>query len=102
MPQAIVTLQEIKNHLRITGASEDALLSLYAEAAREKILNFLNTVVIEGESDSPLAVPFAIKAAMLLIIGDLYENREAQSEKPLQENKTVMDLLYPLRVDIGL
>lgn len=45
-------------------------------------------------------VPVAVKAAALLIIGDLYENREGQVLYPgqIQENKTVQMLLSAYRV----
>jgi hypothetical protein len=45
-------------------------------------------------------VPAAVKSAILLTIGDLYENREGQIVYPgqIQENKTVMRLLDQYRV----
>ena len=61
---------------------------------------------VTGYSDqsSPVGVgsnfPQAIKQAMYLIIGDLYENREGQYTTMfmLQENKTLASLLSPHRV----
>lgn len=44
------------------------------------------------------AVPASIKAAILLLTGDLFENREAQGEKVLSVNETVRRLLLPYRV----
>jgi len=44
-------------------------------------------------------VPAAVKAAMLILIGDMYENREAQIVGTIiQDNKTVMMLLNTYRV----
>lgn len=51
------------------------------------------------------STPDAIKAAVKLVIGDLYQNREAQtlSNGAIYEiNNTVKSLLYPYRVDVGL
>jgi uncharacterized phiE125 gp8 family phage protein len=50
--------------------------------------------------DEAATVPAAVKAAMYLIIGDLYENREGQVLYPgqMQTNPTVMRLLNYLRV----
>lgn len=43
-------------------------------------------------------VPVAIKQAILLMVGDLYENRSRQTERPLSVNSTVEALLYPLKM----
>lgn len=43
------------------------------------------------------AVPAAIKAAILLLVGDAYANREAHGE-PVSANPAVMNLLRPYRV----
>lgn len=43
----------------------------------------------------PRDVPGAIRSAMLLAIGDLYQNREAQSDAPLITNLTQQRLLFP-------
>ena len=91
---AILTLTEIKSHLRIDQSAEDALLNIYLDAAEDYISAFLN------EPSFPQAP--AIKAACLLIIGDLYENREGAGEKEVKENPAVHRLLYPYRKDIGI
>lgn len=44
------------------------------------------------------AVPAALRAAILLITGELYENREATTARPLTENPAVKRLLDPYRV----
>lgn len=53
------------------------------------------------DTGSPTAgvggVPKAINQAILLIIGDLFENREAQSDIALYENRTARALLAPYR-----
>jgi uncharacterized phiE125 gp8 family phage protein len=43
------------------------------------------------------AVDEQIKQAILLIVGDLYKNREAQADDVLNENRTVQWLLEPFR-----
>jgi uncharacterized phiE125 gp8 family phage protein len=43
-------------------------------------------------------VPAALRAAILLITGELYENREATTARPLTENPAVKRLLDPYRV----
>lgn len=52
---------------------------------------------------SPDDFPLAIKQAMLLVIGDLYQNREGQFVGvTAQVNPTVMNLLTPYRVAMGI
>lgn len=51
------------------------------------------------------STPDAVKAAIKLVIGDLYQNREAQTlvnGAQYEINNTVKALLYPYRVDVGL
>lgn len=47
-------------------------------------------------------VPAALKAAILLMVGDLYENSEASSEKTLVENPAVQRLIFPYRINLGV
>jgi uncharacterized phiE125 gp8 family phage protein len=44
------------------------------------------------------AVPAALRAAILLVLGELYENREASAAKPLSDVPAVRRLLDPYRV----
>lgn len=44
------------------------------------------------------AVPAALRAAILLVLGELYENREASATKPPSEIPAVRRLLDPYRV----
>lgn len=90
----VVSLAEAKAHLRITDTSEDTILQLYINAAHDYIANYLNNANFQ---DAP-----SIKAAALLLIGDLFENREAQSDRVLNENKAVVRLLYPYRQQLGV
>ena len=68
----------------------------------------LRIVFVAGYSDpgeSPMqseALPKTIKIAMLMQIADMYENREAQVEKPLTANQTLVNLLAPYRLEMGI
>lgn len=43
------------------------------------------------------SVPAALKAAILLIVGDLYANREASIDAKMVENRAVTRLLFPYK-----
>jgi len=91
---ALVTLTEAKAQLRVTNSLEDTLIGLYMDAADEWIASFLNV------PQAP--VLYRTKAAALLIIHDLYENRGATGEKEFKPNPAVESLLFPLRINMGI
>lgn len=99
----IVTLDEAKKHLRAdSSGDDDSLITLYIGAAENQIRNFINQE-IPGSGYSPAEIPDDIKAAALLIIGGLYENREDKIIGTIvADNPAVMNLLYPHRVNIGI
>lgn len=51
-----------------------------------------------GYGATASAVPAPLRAAVLLLTGDLYENREAGGAKALAENPAVQRLLSPYRI----
>lgn len=91
---ALISLSEAKSHLRVDQSDEDTLIQAYVDAAIDYIGNFLNC------ANYPQAA--SIKAAALLIVGDLYENREGAGEKEIKKNPAVENLLYPYRVRLGI
>jgi uncharacterized phiE125 gp8 family phage protein len=48
------------------------------------------------------ALPATVRTAMLMQIADMYENREAQVERPLSANPTLANLLAPYRLEMGI
>lgn len=62
-----------------------------------------NAVRIQYETGYVEAdLPDSLRAAILLCAQDLYDNRGAQSDKQLSENRTVMNLLNPYRIGLGV
>lgn len=45
----------------------------------------------------PGPVPYALLAAMVLLVGDQIANTEANVEKPLSANPAVQDMIFPFR-----
>lgn len=81
-----LTLPEALAHLRADAGLEDDLITLYASAAEQAAIDYLNRQVYATQAaldadqanagESPMVINFAVKAAMLLILGHLYANRE--------------------------
>lgn len=58
------------------------------------------TVTFTAGYADPDSVPASIKAAMLLTVGELYENREASVDAAVRENPAVCALLDPWRLPV--
>ncbi len=105
---ALITLQDAKEHLRVDHDLDDADILLKMEQASDIVIDYLK--LPEGKwdldaggsgssssgssgSSSGLA-PWRVTAATLLVLGELYRNREAGSN-PLSQG--AMDLLHRTR-----
>jgi hypothetical protein len=97
----VVTLAQARLHLRVTQTDEDSLIQLYIEASEQQIRNWLNRR-IPGEDLATPNIPSAVKAAALLIITGLYENRSDVLTGTVEKNIAVMNLLFPYRVEMGI
>ena len=89
----MLTLPEVKLHCRIDHAEDDALLSAMIDAAVASVGDYIN-------APEPLdaTAPAPVKAAALLLVGALYEQRESQGDRPYNKNPTFEALLNPYRV----
>lgn len=110
----LVDLATAKLHLRVDDATEDTIITLYLGAAQASAVEYLNRNVYatQGELDAaaeappadPMVVNDAVKAAILLLVGHLYANREEAavglSVASLPVNSRV--LLQPYRVGMGV
>lgn len=85
---------ETKLYLRVDHCDEDALIAALMATATAACADYLNMEA----ADLVVAVPEPIKSAALLLVGDLYANREAQSDRKLYANDTYRNLLNPYRV----
>lgn len=72
-----VSLEQAKEHLRVTTNDEDALIGIYVSAADAWLRRYCGTGYVE---DAPELV-----AAQLLIIGHLDANRELSAPKEVFE-----------------
>lgn len=99
-----VTLDEAKKHLAVFHSADDEIIQTYIDGAESYAASFMNRQAIDGPqvcpwivsdgcdcdssssssssssstSSEPTAeVPKAVKVAILLLVGDYYENRTA-------------------------
>lgn len=85
-----LTITQAKEHLRVLHDLEDGMIELYLGAAISLVSQYLG-------DDLPDPMPEAIQAAVLLLTGDLYLNRERQADRTLSENTAYQLLLAPYR-----
>lgn len=68
----IITAADAKAHLNITTNADDTLITAKIEAAEAWVSRWLETPLAEMDE-----VPGDLKEAVRLLVGHLYENREA-------------------------
>ena len=81
-------MAQIKTHLKVDSDGEDDLIAAYASAAVDYVEHFCDGALVESltllqeEKEPPREVLFTsgIWAAMLLLIGHWYANREAAAQ----------------------
>jgi hypothetical protein len=109
----LVTLAQAKAHLRVITDAEDDDITLKIHAASALVIDYLKEAadtftdssgeVLLDSSDLP-ETPYAVKAATLLMVGDLFKNREPTPDDVVNTQfgygylpRAVVALLYPLR-----
>lgn len=111
-------LPDIQSVAQVTYRDADDALqvlasSAYALDAKRQLLrptgewpagSELTVEVVAGWSSSPVTAPPAFCQAVLLLVGDMYRNREAQvpAQTALRENPAVWALLQPYRERMGI
>lgn len=109
----LVTLQQAKDHLRVDYDDEDAEITLLSQAAGAAIIDYLKSgaTFLDSSGDVPVdssgdpdGVPYQVQAASLILIAELYKNREAEQDGEVNSQfgygympRSVVALLYPLR-----
>lgn len=111
----LVSLQQASDHLRRDTTDDNADLELKIEAASLAVLNYIDDHSFLDSSgfpelDSagdPIDVPRPIQSAVLLILGDLYADRDQENFREggsssrigeILQSRTVHFLLDPYRI----
>lgn len=111
----LVPLDRAREHLRVDAGAEGDLITLYLQAAEQSAVDYLNrrvflnqgdldaAVAAETAGDFPIVVNAAIQAAILLILGHLYANREEVITGTIATEipKGSRSLLWPHRINPG-
>lgn len=92
-----ITIAAAKHHLRVLHSHDDDYISQLISIAAQHVLDYTDRADDDPLlwSGSELKAP--IMAAMLLLIGDLYANREAQTAAELKPNPAFERLLWSYR-----
>lgn len=90
----MIDLNDAKHYLGVDLADDDALITSLITAATAASADYLGLPLDQMTT----TVPSPIKAATLLLISDLFENRSAQNDRALYANSTYERLLNPYRV----
>lgn len=89
----MLDLQDTKLFLRVDQNVEDTIIQAMIDAATAATADYLNMDAADLDTDAPEPV----KSATLLMVADLYANRERQSPQALFRNDTYERLLNPYR-----
>ena len=68
--EALLTLEGVKRHLKIDFDDDDELLKVYMPAAEKAVLQYCNIDAV------PTAQTSVFMVAALLVVEDLYDDRE--------------------------
>jgi hypothetical protein len=102
----MITLPDVKAHLRLDPEPDseiDPYLEGLLEAATDHASQYLGRPIPwEGEGSDDV-FPASVRAAILLIVGDLHENREGVVTGTIVSvNPTAERLLHFYRVGLGV
>ena len=105
----LVSLQQALDHLRVDNTDDNNDLTLKIHAASGAVINYLKTgatfldtnggIDVDSSGD-PVGVPFEVQAAVLILLGVFYRDRDGQEMDKWELGylpKPVIALLYPLR-----
>ena len=106
----LIALVDIKRHLRLDPDPQydvDQELTALLDAAVDHVSQFLGRPVPWEDhtvtSSEVMVFPPSVRAAILLVIGDLYENREGQTAGvSYDQNPTLKSILHFYRIGLGI
>lgn len=98
MITASITLEQAKSHLRVTHEIDDAYIEGLIPTSFQLIADELDRELTDDICLTPSGkLSESLRHAALLVIGDLYQNREAQQTEQLHMNHALDRLLNKYR-----
>lgn len=99
----LVTLQQASDHLRRDTTDDDTDLTLKIQAASLAVLNYIDDHsfldsagnVEEDSAGNLLGIPEPIQCAVLLILGDLYADRDGAKFRDGMSTPRLGDIIIP-------
>lgn len=102
----LITLDEVKLHLRLDlneDSELDPQLQAMLDAAIDHASQYLNRPIPWADDTSSDIFPASVRAAILLIVGDLHENREGLIVGTIVARNPAVDrLLHFYRLGLGV
>ncbi|MFJ9451504.1 head-tail connector protein [Herbaspirillum sp. NPDC101397] len=99
-------LVQARAHLRLDSDDTDPMIELFMSAAIDRVEQYIGAPLMRNmaapEQPEDPGIPFSLKAAVLLFLGDLWENREASTDALLYANASALQLMRPYRVEMGV
>lgn len=97
-----ISVQNVKAHLRLAldSSAEDELIGGLIKTALRSMALYIDRPLTDAacrDPDDAELLDAPLRHAALLMIGDLYENREAQQMVTLNVNMTCQNLMNPYR-----
>lgn len=87
-----ITIEQIKQHCRIDGTTEDQVLELYGAAAEETMLNYIGSTYEEITADgNPMPKPLV--QATLMLVDVSYQHRSPVSSQTMSVVPYTFDIL---------
>lgn len=101
----LITLEQASDHLRRDTGDDDADLLLKIEAASQAVLNYITDKsfledghVVYDSAGEPV-VPRPIQAAVLIVLGQLYKDRDGQDMEGIRTSQPRLgDVVLPRTV----
>ena len=82
-----ISLNELKDHLKIDGNEEDVLINSYLDSAKKYVLSY--TGLTEEQASEKEDLVFAL----LALAGEFYENRTNSVTIQVRENPIIKSIL---------
>jgi len=72
----ILSVDDMKRHLRVTGNDEDSLIEIYLKSAMRYVENYTRLLLLEGTAQQVFTLPMMVSSTQFLITGSTLINNQ--------------------------